>query len=104
PDSFKTYCEVADKNFLQFYDNYVYYLAQKTTVEGEITYSLNRLSADGTKRESIVSIETIPSQLVITKGHLFYVDTYSQEIIVTNLNTSDTHIIELPINQDFITF
>lgn len=104
PDSFKTYCEVADNNFLQFYDNYVFYLAQKTTVEGEITYSLNRLSADGTKRESILSIDTIPSQLVITKGHLFYIDTYSQEIIVTNLNTSDTYKIELPINQDFITF
>lgn len=104
PEKFKTYCEIAVDNFLQYYDHHVFYLTHRMTVEGEISYALNRLKPDGSKNEHVLSINTTPSHMTIMKGHLFYIDTFTQDVLVTNLNTSDTQMITLPVNQDFVTF
>jgi len=104
PENFKSYCEIAVDNFLQYYDSYIFFLARRLTVEGEEEYQLNRLNPNGSKQETILKIKSNPSQLTIMKGHLFYVDVFSKDVLVSNLNTSDTQKIAMPMNQDFISF
>jgi len=104
PENFKRYCEIADESFLQFYDNHIFYLARKMTVEGETNYSLIRLNPDGTNRELILQIKSSPYLLTITKGYVFYVDSFTEDVFVANLNTSDTQKITFPKNHKFITF
>ena len=103
-EDFKQYCEIADPDFLQFYDNHLFYAAQRITVEGNNEYILYRMTPDGTKRESILSIESNPYLLTISKGHLFYVDGFTQDVMVVNLNTKETHKIILPDDQSFSYF
>ncbi|AMC94696.1 hypothetical protein AOC36_11710 (plasmid) [Erysipelothrix larvae] len=101
---YEKYFDIMDGEYFQCYGGSLYYISYYGTIEGENGLMLNRLDSEGLNKEVVYTFDTVPDKMFITYGHLFYVDTFTQEVFVVNLNSKEkTQIIE-PEGQRFLRY
>lgn len=75
---------------MYFYDSKLYYLSNRLSVEGDISFHLNVLDGKNETRKQLMNLEYKPSTFIIQKGYIVIVED-------TSLNT--VHVYDQKLNE-----